>query len=327
MLTLGARPLASARSARGMRAAIRLVMQTHRSNRTDDLRGIPTLDQRYELFGMLGEGAMGKVYAAFDRELGIDVAIKIMNPAFACSKRHVVRFTEEARTCSRMCSPHVVKVLGLAVTSEGVPCMVTELLEGETLAERIDREGGVSLPDTCEIIKQTARALTRAHNLGVVHRDVKPANIFLTSDEHGRLHVKLIDFGIATTVGEGANELAGTVEYMAPETLLGAQAAGKAADLYALAAVAFECLTGRAPVVGTLREIVEQLRSGAVPSLADHRPDLAPAFDEWMARGLHPDPFWRFSSAAELARALEGAASASFDRAADAAAVEWRLSA
>jgi len=273
------------------------------------------LDDRYELGAVLGEGAMGKVFAAFDKRLGIDVAVKIMNPELTRSKRHLARFSDEVKTCQRMCSPHVVKVVGIAVTRDEVPCMVTELLEGESLEERLQREGGLSVAETCEIIKQTARALTRSHNLGVIHRDVKPGNIFLTKDEGGRLLVKLIDFGIATTVAAdgrySSGDLAGTLEYMAPEVLLGTHEATTGVDVYSLAVVAFECLTGTGPVMGTFTEVLEQLRGGICASLTEHRPDLEGAIDECVSRGLHSDPYWRFTTARDFATAFERAASTS----------------
>ncbi|MBS2015962.1 MAG: serine/threonine protein kinase [Deltaproteobacteria bacterium] len=273
------------------------------------------LDDRYEMGAMLGEGAMGKVFAAHDRHLGIDVAVKIMNPELARSKRNLTRFSNEVKTCQRMCSPHVVKVVGIAVTREDVPCMVTELLEGESLEDRLEREGGLSVAETCEIVKQTARALARAHNCGVIHRDVKPGNIFLTKDEGGRLLVKLIDFGIATTVAAdgtySSGDLAGTIEYMAPEVLLGTHEASIGVDVYALACVAFECLTGRLPVQGEFQQVIRQLREGSGETLTEHRPDLEGAVDDCIARGLHPDPYWRYSTARDFANAFEKAVEAS----------------
>lgn len=273
------------------------------------------LDDRYELGAMLGEGAMGKVFAARDKHLGIDVAVKIMNPELARSKRHLARFADEVKACGRMCSPHVVKVHGVAVTRDDVPCMVTELLEGESLEARLAREGGISLAETNEIIKQTARALARAHNCGVIHRDVKPGNIFLTKDERGHVLVKLIDFGIATTVAADGSyasaELAGTLEYMAPELLLGTHETTVGVDVYGLAVVAYECLTGRAPVDGDLRGIVQQLRDNDGAALTEHRPDLEGPVEECVTRGLHPDPYWRFSTVRDFASAFERAVASS----------------
>jgi hypothetical protein len=143
------------------------------------------VDERYVLGELLGEGAMGQVFAARDVVLGIDVAVKMMHAELAKSRRHVTHFTSEAKIAARMLSPHVVKVLGLAVTRAGVPCIVYERLEGETLGQRIARDGGLSVADTVEIVKQTSRALARAHMIGVVHRDVKPDNIFLARDARG----------------------------------------------------------------------------------------------------------------------------------------------
>jgi serine/threonine-protein kinase len=277
-----------------------------------ELATVGFVDERYELGELLGSGAMGQVFAARDRVLGIDVAVKMMHPALAKSRRQVAQLTAEATISARMLSPNVVKVMGLAVTRSGAPCIVYELLEGETLGERIARDGGLSLADTVEIVKQTSRALARAHMIGVIHRDVKPDNIFLTVDARGRMLVKLLDFGIASmadTHGTYAHsQLAGTPEYMAPEVLFGTHDLDARADLYALGVVAFECLTGRCPFPGDVGEVIAQLRTGASAGFTEHRPDLHGELDAWMERALHADPYWRFASAQELAEALEKAA-------------------
>jgi serine/threonine-protein kinase len=275
--------------------------------------GVPVgfVDARYELGELLGEGATGQVFAARDVVLGIDVAMKIMRPALAKSRRQVAQFRSEARIASRMLSPHAVKVMGIAVTREGSPCIVYERLEGETLGQRLAREGGLSLAETVEIVKQMSRALARAHMIGVIHRDVKPDNIFLTHDARGRMLAKLLDFGIAVepdTCGAYASyQLAGTPEYMAPEILFGTHELDARADLYALGAVAYECLTGQCPFPGEVIDVLELLRSGVRPGFLEHRPDLHGAVDAWMDRALHPDPYWRFGTAKELADSFEKA--------------------
>jgi serine/threonine-protein kinase len=269
---------------------------------------VTILEERFELGALLGAGSMGRVYAARDLTLGIDVAVKMMHPELVRSRRQLAQFTAEATISARMLSPNVVKVLGLAVTREGVPCIVYELLEGETVGQRLARDGGMSLADTVEIVKQTSRALARAHMLGVVHRDVKPDNIFLTTDARGRMLVKLLDFGIAAmadTQGTYANaQLAGTPEYMAPELLCGTHELDARVDLYALGVVVFECLTGGCPFAGDVEAVIEQLRAGARPVFTEHRPDLAGEMDAWMDRALHADPYWRFASAKELCDGL-----------------------
>lgn len=278
-----------------------------------ELGAVSFVDDRYELGDLLGSGAMGLVYGARDKVRGIEVAVKMMHAELTSSRRRLAQFTAEATLASRMLSPNVVKVLGLAVTRDGVPCIVYERLEGETLGERLARDGGLSLSDTVELVKQTARALSRAHMLGIVHRDVKPDNIFLTKDGRGRLLVKLLDFGIATITDRHGRyapaRLAGTPGYMAPEALFATHELDGRADLYALGIVAFECLTGRCPYVGSVHEVIEQLRAGVSPAFTEHRPDLEGPVDAWMDRALHADPYWRFSSAKELSDAFESAAS------------------
>ena len=270
------------------------------------------VDERYELGEVLGAGAMGQVFAARDTVLGIDVAVKMMHPELAKSRRQLAHFTAEANISARMLSPNVVKVLGLAVTREGAPCIVYERLVGETLGDRLTREGGLSLADTLEVVKQTSRALSRAHMIGVIHRDVKPDNIFLTVDARGRMLVKLLDFGIATmadTQGTYAHcQVAGTPEYMAPEVLFGTHDLDARADLYALGVVAYECLTGRCPFPGDVGAVIAQLRDGANAAFTEARPDLQGPVEVWMERALQADPYWRFSTAKELSEAFETAA-------------------
>jgi eukaryotic-like serine/threonine-protein kinase len=276
---------------------------------TQSTQSVSFAEDRYDIGERLGIGAMGEVFAAFDRERGIEVALKRMLPEIASSKLAQKRFAAEAAICSRMMSSHCVRVLGIAVTRDNLPCIVYELLVGETLAARLDREGTLSHADTAAIITQVARALTRAHQLGVVHRDVKPANIFLTTDPQGRLHVKLIDFGIAEMANEDGElescELAGTPDYLAPEQLLGDRRPDPSDDVYALAVVAFECVVGRMPFTGELDELVEFAASGEVPSARESRPDLRSAVDAWFRRALHRQRDRRFVTAKELARSLE----------------------
>jgi serine/threonine-protein kinase len=170
--------------------------------------------------------------------------------------------------------------------------------------------GGLTLAATVDIVKQIARALARVHSLGVVHRDVKPDNVFLVEQEDGRPLVKLLDFGVAETVDWTdvieSNQIAGTPEYMSPEILQGTHKADARSDLYALGVLAFECLTGRCPFAGeTIEEICDLVTRNDRAYLLDLRPDLPATVDDWMERALHPDPYWRFTSAKEMADDLE----------------------
>ena len=271
------------------------------------------LDERYVLGALIGEGAVGCVYAAFDIILGIDVAVKVMHEVHAQSRSMVERFSHEATISARMLSPHVVKVLGLAVTRTGAPCIVYERLEGETLASFIARRGTLSLAETNEIVKQTARALARVHALGIVHRDVKPDNIFITTQPDGHALIKLLDFGIAESIksGKARSQVVGTPEYIAPEVFFGTEALDARVDVYALGVVAFECLTGCCPFTGErIGDIFAAVQCGARASLSDLRSDVTAEIDAWVDSALHSDPYWRFSSAKELSSALERATTA-----------------
>ena len=271
------------------------------------------LEERYTLGALLGEGAVGCVYAAFDTVLGIDVAVKIMHARHVSSRAMCERFANEASLSARMLSPHVVRVLGLAITYSGAPCIVYELLEGETLASFLKRRGKLSLDETNEIVKQTARALARVHALGIVHRDVKPDNIFITTQANGHALIKLLDFGVAGTMkpGKTNNELVGTPEYMAPEVLFGTETLDARVDVYALGVLAFECLTGECPFTGErMTDIFTAVQAGSRATVAELRTDLAINIDEWIDSALQPDPYWRFGSVKELATAFQAALSA-----------------
>jgi eukaryotic-like serine/threonine-protein kinase len=282
---------------------------TVRPETSETSQSVVFAEDRYVFGEVLGTGAMGEVFAAFDRERGIEVAVKRLHPQLAKSYTYVKRFGNEAAICRRMLSPHVVNVLGVAVTRDNVPCIVFERLVGETLEERIMRDGPLSSTDAVAVITQIGRALTRAHQMGIVHRDVKPGNIFLMRNPDGRLHAKLIDFGIAERANEDGEleccDLAGTPDYLSPEQLLGERRPDPRDDVYALAVVAFECVVGRVPFTGELIELVKYASDADVPSVRESRPDLRSASDAWFRRALDRRQDRRFATAKELARSFE----------------------
>ncbi|MBL8609728.1 MAG: serine/threonine protein kinase [Myxococcales bacterium] len=263
---------------------------------------------RYELLGTVGEGAMGVVWHAHDHERGIGVALKTLRPELARWPEVVQCLKTEADICSRMLSPHVVQVLDSS-SHPGEAYIAYELLHGETLGAHLAREKTLSLDMVRDVVTQVSRALSRVHALGVVHRDIKPDNIFLVPRIGGRFHVKVIDFGIAD---EGAHpvDFAGTPEYMPPEVLLGQRRASRSADLYALGVVAFECLTGRCPYPGASADDLLELLHADPPALEDLRTDLPSGVSAWMARAIHRDASQRFASAKDLSDALTKACSA-----------------
>jgi eukaryotic-like serine/threonine-protein kinase len=262
---------------------------------------------RYRLVRQLGAGGMGEVWEADDTVLGRRVALKLLVQELAHDARATRRFVREARATAKLTHPNVTRVYDFG-RDGGVPYLVMELLEGDTLADRL--AGGPLPPaEAARICAAVADALDAAHRPGIVHRDVKPANVLLTPAGE----VKVMDFGIAaaadethSTTGSG---LYGTAAYISPERAAG-QAATPAADLYSLGAVLYELLTGRPPFIGESPVLVVRAHLHERP-----RPvrELAPWVPTWLANAceaaLAKDPTQRPSSAAALAIRLRAASS------------------
>ncbi|MFW5740213.1 MAG: serine/threonine-protein kinase [Myxococcota bacterium] len=224
---------------------------------------------RFELLHALGQGGMASVWAARDRKLDCEVAVKFLDPGLAASEEAAQRFEREALAVSRIPSIHVVRVIDYGVTEHHEPYMILERLHGYDLEELLERKKRLPLAMVVQITKQACRALASAHDAGVIHRDIKPANLFLTEDGPD-LFVRILDFGVAKMeAAQGRDvrkltrpdELLGTLEYMSPEQVLGSDAPidGRA-DLYALGVVAYHALTGEAPFPGeTLGELLLSL--------------------------------------------------------------------
>jgi eukaryotic-like serine/threonine-protein kinase len=262
----------------------------------------------------LGQGAMGSVWIADHLTLGTQVAVKFMAPAFAQDQGFTERFRREAMTAAQIKHPHVAHVLDHGVSSDGLLYIAMELLEGETLKSRIRRFGALSLAEVVRVVGQTAKALGRAHQLGIVHRDVKPDNLFVM-DLDGEPFVKILDFGVAkldqgnTMNATATGSMLGTPLFMSPEQLLSAKHVDHQADLWALAVVAYNALTGHLPFIGdTVGALSLAVHAGVFTPPSAFRPDLPPAVDVWMARALTRDPGARFRSAKEMSEALEQAA-------------------
>jgi serine/threonine-protein kinase len=267
---------------------------------------------RFEIERALGEGAAGKVWVARDRVLGIQVALKVLRTSMRISSEQLAAFAREAEVCLRMLSPNIVRVIAYGAEVSTLPFIAYELLEGETLDARLTRGPRLMLDEVENVIVQVARGLARAHALGVIHRDIQPANVFLSEDERGSARAKLLDFGIASLRGEGASsaadEVRGTLEYLAPEVLFQTSAPDARSDVYALASLTYACLVGVPPLqADSLPQLVARM---AAPSLAP--PTVAPLvgraaaeeLDAFFARGVSKDPVERFASARELAEEL-----------------------
>lgn len=267
----------------------------------------------------LGQGGMGSVWRAHHVTLDTAVAVKFISPDVPPSLQPMLleRFGREARAAARIKSPHVVEVKDLGMMANGVPYLVMELLEGESLEAGIQRVGQAPLRDVVKVVTNVGVALTSSHALGIRHRDIKPANIFLART-HSGVVIKVLDFGIAKLADVRSTERAltatdavlGTPDYMSPEQLLRPNAADHRVDLWSLAVVAFEMLTGKTPFEGkTIAALSIAICSGAVPKVTAHRPDLPQAMDVWFTKALHHDVEKRFQTAKELVSALTTAAS------------------
>jgi eukaryotic-like serine/threonine-protein kinase len=259
---------------------------------------------RYRLERPLGHGGMASVHLGHDQELDRQVAIKLLAENLAGEQAARERFLREARLAAQLSHPNVVGVYD-AGEEAARPYIVMERVEGETVADLLARRGRLPSAEVVPLAIQACRGLEHAHSLGVVHRDVKPANLLLAGD--GTL--KIADFGIARAA-EGtaltqAGTVLGTAAYLAPE-----QAAGKevtaAADLYSLGAVIYELLAGRTPYdAGSLAELAAQQREGAIPPLRDVAPGVSAHLEEIVMRCLARKPEYRPGSAGELVRELE----------------------
>ena len=274
------------------------------------------LADRYRLISKLGEGGMGSVWRAEHLTLHTHVAVKLIDSQIAESQQATLRFEREAQAAAELRSTHIVQILDYGVDGH-TPYIVMELLEGESLATRLERLGTLSMNDLVAILSQVVRALTRAHQRGIVHRDLKPDNIFIVREDHEEV-VKVLDFGIAKklqslTVSDGVKThtgmVLGTPYYMSPEQALGATDIDYRTDIWSLGVIACQCLTGRRPfdrdtLTALLMAICHETMAkpsdlGAVPA----------GFDEWYARAVARDKAVRFesvASAVEQLRELDG---------------------
>jgi serine/threonine protein kinase len=278
---------------------------------------------KYELVTLLGRGSMGEVWVAHHQSLGEDVAIKLLSPeSGTCEIEDPVtasaRFRFEAQIAARLSrkTRHIVRVTDHGDDGGGLAYLVMELLEGCTLEKRLLQYGEMPPDAVSQLIAQTARALECAHAEQVVHRDLKPANVFLAHDEEGRLLVKLLDFGIArashtqrraSPFSTGQGVVFGTPGYMSPEQSYGT-AIDARADLWAMATVAYEALTGELPIPGAyVQELQNNLLRRRLVPIHERNPRLPAGLAGFFERAFAQRVEHRFASASELASSFEQA--------------------
>lgn len=260
---------------------------------------------------------MGSIWLADHLTLHTQVVVKFIAAEHALNVDARLRFEREAALAAQAKSPHVVQIFDHGVAQQGLPYIAMELLEGEDLARRIDRDRVIDPDLFADWLKQACRGLARAHGKGIVHRDIKPENIFLC-DSDGEVLVKLLDFGIAkgelgtpglTSTSTGT--FLGTAYYMSPEQALGERDIDLRSDLWALGVVAFHALTGARPFQGdSIGQVIVRITSAELPPASSRNPRLGRELDAWFAKALARPREQRFQSAKELADAFASSLSA-----------------
>ena len=268
----------------------------------------------YRLVTELGHGGMGTVYFGEHLLIGRRAAIKILHPEFAQDSELVERFLTEARAVNDIRHPNVVEITDVGRFQDR-PYIVMELLEGETLGERLEREGPLQDAPVVRITRQMASALGTAHERGIIHRDLKPENIFLTNHPDFPDHLKLLDFGIAKLIGPAragkktrAGMLLGTPAYMSPEQCKGEDDIGAASDIYSLGIVLYEMVVGRPPFMADNlnRIIIAHATEAPVPA-SERNPDVPPWLNDLIMRMLAKEPTERPANMREVRELLEPA--------------------
>ncbi|MCB9598548.1 MAG: serine/threonine protein kinase [Sandaracinaceae bacterium] len=211
--------------------------------------------EKYRIDAIIGRGGMGVVFSGHHEWTDRPVAVKLLNHELLAYEDTVRRFMQEAKAAARLDSPHVVDVLDMGKEPDGTVYMVLELLRGESLRDRLEREEKLSLGETLGVLGPIMEALADAHDHGIVHRDLKPDNIFLALDAKGAVVPKLLDFGVAKVAEASKNTKTGTMigtpHYMSPEQVRGDSDTGPAADMWSVGVLVYECLSGELPYPGT----------------------------------------------------------------------------
>jgi len=268
---------------------------------------------KFVLGRVLGRGGMGVVYEATHRWTGRRVALKLIHPALADDPELATRFLQEARAATRLRHPHVVDVLDMGRSDDGTVYQALALLDGETLGARLKREGRLRYDETLRLLDPLMDALSLAHAEGIIHRDVKPENVFLRRDATG-VHAVLLDFGMAKlldtcSTATPSSAVFGTPHYMAPEQALGASKVGPGADVWSMGALLFACLAGelpfgKLPAAAYLARVVSE----DAPAIRKVAPEVAPCLAEVVDRALSRRLSDRYASMAELRAALRDSA-------------------
>jgi eukaryotic-like serine/threonine-protein kinase len=272
---------------------------------------IGTQISEYVIQERIGTGGMGIVYRAVQPLIGKQVAIKVLRPQFAQANSLVQRLLVEARVVNAIPHRGIIDIFGFGQLEDGRPYVVMELLQGLSLDRLLRRKGRLAVDETVRILDEVLDALGAAHRRGVVHRDLKPGNVFLAEGAAGARSLKLLDFGIAKVASAPVGNaltvhglLLGTPEYMSPEQVRGEEV-GPTSDLYAVGVMAFEMLTGQVPFGGEQVRVLFAQVEDVPPSLASLVAGIPPALDRVVARLLAKAPGQRYPSADAVRQELQ----------------------
>lgn len=262
------------------------------------------IDDRYKIKETAGAGGMAMVYRAHDLITDKDVAIKMMKQETAANKTNLSRFEREARAAASLNHQNIVKVVNVG-SYQGLPYMVHEFVDGKNLRQVLDVRGKFSFMEACDIMYQLCSAVMYAHNHGVIHRDIKPQNIFLTSDGI----IKLGDFGIATfqnaTHVTRQDNIVGSVQYIAPEIAMGNPASSRS-DIYSMGITFFELLTGRVPFDGDTNVGVLNMHIHVrFPSIKKYNPKTPECIENIVYKATLKNPNDRYVSAELMRKDIE----------------------
>ena len=270
---------------------------------------------KYRLDNVIGEGGMGSVWAATHTGLGQLVAIKFISKEFVSSPEALRRFDAEAKAAAQLRSRHVVQVFDNGALEDGTPYIAMELLKGENIYARVHRAGPVALNEAVEILWQCTKALGRAHAAGIIHRDIKPDNIFLAQSDEEPILVKVLDFGIAKFASSPNDHgstrtgaVLGTPLYMSPEQARGLKTIDHRTDLYSLGLVAYTMFTGNLAFSSeSFGDLLLQICTAPLPSLCANAPWLPASMEGWSSGPARATRRTGSASAQEFADALRAA--------------------
>ena len=281
----------------------------------DELVG-SVIGDKYAINGILGEGGMGVVYEAEHMAMGRIVAIKVLHPENAQKREAVSRLQHEAKVTGNLGHPNICEIYDMGRLEDGSPYVVMERLRGETLADRIKRDGKVEPGPVVEIAIQVLSALAAAHASGIIHRDLKPENVFLAEKPGGLVVTKLLDFGISKAMLAAGDEdrlgltqtgmVMGTPYYMAPEQARGDRALDNRVDLWAVGVMMYEAMTGRRPFLAkNYNALLVKILTVWHRSLAEVDPTIPPALALAVDKALSKMPEDRYRNAADMQEALK----------------------